>query len=691
MQGNVNDHSAELQARFDEVDTTVLFEPMGFNNDPVYILPPTFRALPLGTPTWSIAGTINTISAKDLCLHASHRDVRFPLHLAILEGDLSVVKAMTEVRPELLSKDAMGCAIRSGHMHLVEYFVRLGLANRPPTNEDTTTYDCERSRDDPPEAWLDSAAVKNNLPLLQYLHQHEIGDATTLAMDAAIRHGNLDMVRFLHDQRTEGCTEYAWDDAVSSGHVDVLKFLFAHRTEGCSEGVLAGADFAAHPGLLTILLDQDNEPTIDAAYNVAVAGKLDLLQLLLTTRGEKGSLASWTDVAAQGHLHVLKWLANVHGKPGDLESSVPVASLDLVAYLHQVGNDLRHVAPQSLPVAEFLLQHGIDVFSNDQINAVVKAGHLDIVQFVQEKSPMSGVSKDAMDIAAGEGWFAIVKYLHTHRSEGCTTQALDDAAANGHLDVVQFLTDHRTEGCTTEALDMAATNGHLEIVQWLHHHTTAGCTKRAVTSAASNDHVEVVDFLARHRSEGGSKHVYSSPLAKANLTMVQCLHAYWPSMPVRIPDFELQEDSAVERRHATVFYWLLQQKAKLDVGRVLALAARFGHVDVVHYIMAERMATAHMVNKAVEVALNHNTVNVLQCIWTMGKEWVDTSARLRQGRLMVTEIEWACEFKGPYKALRDSLESEFDADELLEPVENEVDDDDDRASDQDMSDDDDDE
>ena len=38
-----------------------------------------------------------------------------------------------------------------------------------------------------------------------------------------------------------------------------------------------------------------------------------------------------------------------------------------------------------------------------------------------------------MNHAAGNGHLNVVKYLHKHRSEGCTTLAMDYAAGYGHL------------------------------------------------------------------------------------------------------------------------------------------------------------------------------------------------------------------------------------------------------------------
>lgn len=66
----------------------------------------------------------------------------------------------------------------------------------------------------------------------------------------------------------------------------------------------------------------------------------------------------------------------------------------------------------------------------------------------------------AMDYAASLGDLAMVQWLHTHRSEGCTTRAMDEALRRNDLPMVQWLSQFRTEGYTVEALNEARRLGH---------------------------------------------------------------------------------------------------------------------------------------------------------------------------------------------------------------------------------------
>ncbi|OQR88738.1 hypothetical protein THRCLA_22804 [Thraustotheca clavata] len=45
---------------------------------------------------------------------------------------------------------------------------------------------------------------------------------------------------------------------------------------------------------------------------------------------------------------------------------------------------------------------------------------------------------------------------------------MNDALSNVDIDLVQYLYQHRTKGCTTAAMDYAAENGHLNVVRFLH-------------------------------------------------------------------------------------------------------------------------------------------------------------------------------------------------------------------------------
>ncbi|OWY98782.1 hypothetical protein PHMEG_00030367, partial [Phytophthora megakarya] len=65
------------------------------------------------------------------------------------------------------------------------------------------------------------------------------------------------------------------------------------------------------------------------------------------------------------------------------------------------------------------------------------------------------------------------------------------------LEVVKWLHEHRSDGCTVAAMDNAAANGPIEIMQWLHNHTSAGCKTKATDGAPSNKYCEMASSKSR--------------------------------------------------------------------------------------------------------------------------------------------------------------------------------------------------
>lgn len=198
-----------------------------------------------------------------------------------------------------------------------------------------------------------------------------------------------------------------------------------------------------------------------------------------------------------GRLEMLQWLhersvessdALVAWDPGLMKEAIWHRHVDVMEWLDATCP--REVA------------HHHDDAGVEHIDWTEHARTLEVVQWLHHHGYRFTASE--MDQAAEYGHCDVVRFLHEHRVEGCTTRAMDAAAENGHLEIVRFLHDHRTEGCTTRAMDDAAGRGHLAIVAFLHEHRTEGCTTSAMDAAAMNNHVDVVRFLGMQRHEGCS-------------------------------------------------------------------------------------------------------------------------------------------------------------------------------------------
>jgi hypothetical protein len=109
-----------------------------------------------------------------------------------------------------------------------------------------------------------------------------------------------------------------------------------------------------------------------------------------------------------------------------------------------------------------------------------------------------------MDGAAQHDHLAVVKWLHRHRSEGCTTDAIDSAAndQDGETDMILWLHKHRSAGCTTAAMENAATQCNFDAVLFLHSQRREGidALRDAVDVEASE---EIRDWFEVHYSSLG--------------------------------------------------------------------------------------------------------------------------------------------------------------------------------------------
>lgn len=146
------------------------------------------------------------------------------------------------------------------------------------------------------------------------------------------------------------------------------------------------------------------------------------------------------------------------------------------------------------------------VWNSGLLSLAIRHRHVELMDWIYAHCPRDAVACGVHDIhwQARVGNLEVLKWLHGHNYD-FSSREMDEAAKNGHLDDVRFLHEHRSEGCTTDAMDGAAANGHLEIVRFLHRHRAEGCTAKAMESAAENGHFEIVQFLHQHYGQGCCK------------------------------------------------------------------------------------------------------------------------------------------------------------------------------------------
>ncbi|CAK4926236.1 unnamed protein product [Aphanomyces euteiches] len=175
-----------------------------------------------------------------------------------------------------------------------------------------------------------------------------------------------------------------------------------------------------------------------------------------------------------------------------------------------------------MPVVQFLLKHRTEGATRLAMDNAAKNNRFNVVRCLAEVRPEDNLAS-AMAIAAAQGHTNIVHYLFG-RLKVVASPILEAAAENGHLDLVKFLFAHRKDLCTTRTLDKAAARGHVEVVRFLYENRHRGCTSDilhlrfrpphhleqtggsdchrsdALKAAQANGHVEVVKYLAGLRA-----------------------------------------------------------------------------------------------------------------------------------------------------------------------------------------------
>ncbi|KDO32912.1 hypothetical protein SPRG_02604 [Saprolegnia parasitica CBS 223.65] len=336
------------------------------------------------------------LSSEELNLNQHNtRDPRFPLHLAILEGDLTATRRILRCRPDLAYQEAIALAIQHHHLEIAAYLLEQRATNMPQLYrnfEDTYGGWPSRCLDE----WLprstlcmnDSSVVallwahrqrdwnwrdlvlaaihEHALEALAFLCRHAPPVTLTGVLDAVSGYSPLSLVEALHARGVD-CTHVAMDRAASAGNLDVVVFLHTHRNEGC---------------------------TTDAMNIAATYGYLDIVVFLHENRREGCTRDALDGAVAGGYLDIV----------------------------------------------QFLVDHRDEGASSDVLDIAAASGHLDMFVYWQQRGSFACTTA-AMDLAASNGHLDVVAYLLAHRDEygGSPDGAVRGALANGHIAIVELL------------------------------------------------------------------------------------------------------------------------------------------------------------------------------------------------------------------------------------------------------------
>lgn len=243
-----------------------------------------------------------------------------PMDNAIINGGLSMVKLMHQLREEFSEEEAPILVARSGNLDILKFARQNGVI----CGENTFDEACERG----------------HLHIVTYLHNENIVavDSVPYACVYAAQEGHLEILRFLHTHGYEWgslCTK----DAAAEGHLHCLRYL---HEEGCEwdEGAFAGA---ALNGQLHILqyLHAQNAPYDEGAMNGAAAGgHLDCL-LFLQEIGHTWDKDTVRKAASNGHAPTLTYLVaqGCSIGTGALNAALQNKQTECVALLLENGAD----------------------------------------------------------------------------------------------------------------------------------------------------------------------------------------------------------------------------------------------------------------------------------------------------------------------------------------------------------------
>ena len=229
--------------------------------------------------------------------------------------------------------------------------------------------------------------------------------------------------------------------------------------------------------------------------------------------------------------------------------------------------------------------------------------------------------------------------------------ALMLAAANGHYDTLRWLTvmgisSRQCNKNGDNVLTLAASGGHLQAVQWLLEgaaaHITAPLTvdkenyhgNTALMLAASNGHLDVVQLLVKHHARIT---VFNNQQSDALALAVLGGHletAKW-LVNTQIDIHQCYWDNSNLFHYAgvcgdlTIAKWLQSMSVSSDMpNRVgltsLALAARYGHLELVTWLLAEKLSSVDPPtvegDRPIHLAARYGHFEVVQLLIASGQD-----------------------------------------------------------------------
>ncbi|KAE8977802.1 hypothetical protein PF011_g23501 [Phytophthora fragariae] len=371
-----------------------------------------------------------------------------------------------------------------------------------------------------------AAMYNGDLDMLRFLHDEfsnkMVEDAAVDSQDAvahAAANGRLDLVQWYC--KMKGPYAFGWsvmDAAVALDHMDVVQYLDSVMGNRCTR---RGLEMAARNGHLRVVRWLNDARyyeirTFRSLENAIAGGHLHLVKYVM--ENVVVAYTSWTQAALTaavsfGQRHILQWLHD--------RAAVAAAAHNRHFRFEIHTNELRAHA----------------------VRGAAAGGHKEIIEWMEETLGCLARQRHRIrvDGAAGFGDLQFVQWLH-HQGYRFTIHAMDDAAAGGYLSI------NRKEGCTTAAMDNAARNGHFEVVKFLYENRSEYCTAMAGESRS----VAVLAFLKKNNCLRSRLPKTTEAATRGDLDLLQWLYAH----DRRHFGYEAVVDEARERNHFHLLRWL---------------------------------------------------------------------------------------------------------------------------------------
>ncbi|KYQ88305.1 hypothetical protein DLAC_11000 [Tieghemostelium lacteum] len=217
------------------------------------------------------------------------------MDLAAQGGHLEILKYLYNKWGANFTSRAINKATENGHLETLKYLYSI----RPNTN-----IKCSSKS-------MDVASNNGHLELIKYQMERNLATVSFYAMDSAAFKNRLDIVKYLHSKKA-GCTLEALNGATLNGHIEVVKYLLNYRAEGGPHNILNTASLKGNVEIFKLLYNSPliRQLIIIDSFNIlrtaVYYGQLEIIKYLHSCNDSE--YVPIFDLAVErGHLNILEF------------------------------------------------------------------------------------------------------------------------------------------------------------------------------------------------------------------------------------------------------------------------------------------------------------------------------------------------------------------------------------------------